>query len=185
MLKHTYWLWDKVLSKEFCNLVINETDWTKQEKAVVGSETDEEFLNETKRITDIVWVNNMSPIGCVVSSYICQANIQAGWNYSIDSMELIQIGKYKKHGHYNWHLDCRAPNENNVQRKISISIQLNDPSEYKGGKLEFKCIPDDQQPKMQQGSIVVFPSFVEHRVTPITSGIRYSAVSWMNGQAFK
>ena len=72
-----------------------------------------------------------------------------------------------------------------MQRKLSISIQLNDPSEYKGGSFEFKELLEKEQPKLLQGSVLVFPSFLQHRVTPIISGTRYSAVTWARGPAFR
>lgn len=184
MLKHSYWLWDSVLPKEFCNLVIKETDWTKKQKGTVFENNDFK-VNEKARITNVVWVDSMSPIGCVAITYINSANAQAGWNYNINSMESVQIGQYKKTGHYDWHVDIAMPDQNNMQRKLSISIQLNDPSEYEGGNLEFKDIPEKEQPKLLQGSIIVFPSFLQHRVTPIISGTRYSAVTWAGGPAFK
>ena len=36
-----------------------------------------------------------------------------------------------------------------------------------------------------QGSVIVFPSFVWHRVTPVTKGTRYSLVLWTCGQPFR
>ena len=38
---------------------------------------------------------------------------------------------------------------------------------------------------MPKGSIVVFPSFIWHRVKPITKGTRYSLVMWNCGYPFK
>lgn len=184
MVKHSYWLWESVLSKEFCDLVIKETDWTKKQKGTVFNDGNP-GVNEKTRITDVVWVDSMSPIGCVALTYINSANAQAGWNYNISSIEDIQIGRYEESGHYAWHTDSFAPDENNIQRKLSVSIQLNNPSEYKGGEFEFKELPEKEQPKLLQGSVLVFPSFLHHRVTPITSGTRYSAVTWVNGPAFK
>jgi PKHD-type hydroxylase len=183
MINNTYWLWDKVLSKDFCNLIINETDWTKQEEGKVSGLIG--IVDKEIRASNIVWVDSMSPIGCVATSYIISANQQAGWDYDFSTTAKIQIGKYEEAGHYSWHIDTDCPNENNIQRKLSVSIQLNDPCEYEGGKLEFKNISDDNQPRMQQGSIIVFPSFLEHRVTPVTSGTRYSAVTWASGPAFR
>jgi PKHD-type hydroxylase len=184
MLKHSYWLWDSVLSKDFCNLVIKETDWTKKQKGTVFNSGNCK-VDEKTRITDVVWENPMLPIGCVALAYINSANAQAGWNYDITSIEDIQIGRYEESGHYDWHADSSMPDVNNIQRKLSISIQLNDPSEYEGGKFEFKELPEKEQPKLLQGSVLVFPSFLQHKVTPITSGIRYSAVTWVNGPAFR
>lgn len=182
---YTYWRWEKALSKEFCNLVIQETDWAKKEQGIAGG-----ILDKKIRATDIVWMHKLAPISCVAVSYINSANTQAGWNYDLIDIEQVQIGRYDKGGHYDWHTDeVTLPkndlNTTNKIRKISISIQLNDPNEYEGGNLEFKVRENVDSLKMQQGDIIVFPSFVEHRVTPVTEGARYSAVTWASGPPYR
>ena len=77
-------------------------------------------------------------------------------------------------------------------RKLSMIINLTDPNEYKGGELQFdfrneaagKNIHTCEAMK-EKGSIVIFPSFVWHRVTPVTEGTRYSLVNWIVGKNFK
>ena len=78
-------------------------------------------------------------------------------------------------------------------RKLSMTCQLTDGSEYKGGELEFDFrnydphMRDESKHRIQckeilpKGSIIVFPSFVWHRVKPVTSGTRYSLVVWHLG----
>jgi PKHD-type hydroxylase len=68
------------------------------------------------------------------------------------------------------------------QRKISASLLLNDESEYEGGDL---IILDETVKTKKQGTIIVFPSFMAHQVTPVTKGVRYSAVCWMTGPKWK
>ena len=74
-----------------------------------------------------------------------------------------------------------------------MTINLSDPSEYEGGNLEFDyrnrtdrsdCIVPCKQ-IMPKGSIALFPSFVFHRVTPVTKGTRYSLVVWNSGSPYK
>jgi PKHD-type hydroxylase len=69
-----------------------------------------------------------------------------------------------------------------TQRKISASLLLNDESEYEGGDL---VVLDEIIKTKKQGTIIVFPSFMAHQVTPITRGVRYSAVCWMGGPKWK
>ena len=184
-LSNTYWRWEKALSKDFCNLVLQEVDWSKKQQGVVGGGSGG-VVNEKIRITDVVWMNRMSPISCVALNYINSANVQANWNYELINIEEVQIGRYEKDGHYIWHDDDSiTPNDSNIVRKISLSIQLNDSNEHEGGILEFRHKGHTLSLKMQQGDIVVFPSFVEHRITPILSGTRYSAVAWAHGPSFK
>ena len=82
-------------------------------------------------------------------------------------------------------------------RKLSMTCQLTDGSEYKGGELEFDFrnydphMRDELKHRIQckeilpKGSIIVFPSFVWHRVKPVTAGTRYSLVVWHLGKPFR
>jgi len=129
-----------------------------------------------------------------IHPYINQANADAGWNFDWDFSEPAQFTKYKLNQYYHWHADADAkPIEtDNVNlkgkiRKLSCTIQLSEPSDYEGGDLEFetpsgKFTVHEIKPK---GSICVFPSFVKHRITPVTSGIRHSLVMWNLGFPYK
>ena len=71
-------------------------------------------------------------------------------------------------------------------RKLSIVVQLTDEDTYEGGDLEL--IPQIENPhKMprKRGTLIAFPSYQLHRVTPVTSGTRNSLVGWINGKQFK
>ena len=77
-------------------------------------------------------------------------------------------------------------------RKLSMTINLNKPGEYEGGNLKFDFGPHATGERFHecneirpQGSIIIFPSFLYHQVTPVTSGTRYSLVLWTLGQPFK
>jgi PKHD-type hydroxylase len=59
---------------------------------------------------------------------------------------------------------------------------LSDPSDYEGGRFEFdNTLPQLPDEAFKKGSVIVFPSFHKHRVTPVTSGIRHSLVTWVEG----
>ena len=98
------------------------------------------------------------------------------------------LGYNKLNQYYHWHEDQGAkPNEQGNIRKLSCSVQLCHPNEYEGGDLQFvtphgEFTVDQIKPK---GSICIFPSFVKHRVTPVTSGIRQSLVIWSLGQPYR
>ena len=77
-------------------------------------------------------------------------------------------------------------------RKLSMTVSLTNPDEYEGGDLEFDFRNQDEasQPRIceeirPKGSVIVFPSFVWHRVKPVTKGIRHSLVCWNLGYPFK
>ncbi len=94
----------------------------------------------------------------------------------------IRVLEYNSGDHYQaWHQDFGRGKIST--RKLSASIQLSNPEEYEGGNLEFfngEIVPAS----LEQGSLIIFPSFVFHRVTPVTKGVRHSLVAWMNGPHF-
>lgn len=97
--------------------------------------------------------------------------------------EGFQFTKYEApDGEYDLHIDKL---NHKIIRKLSVVLQLTDPSEYEGGDLEIHLgkIPDTMQRGL--GNVCFFPSYVMHRVTPVTSGKRYSLVAWLTGPQFK
>ena len=136
-----------------------------------------------------------------IHPYIHTANKNAGWNFQWDFSESCQFTKYKLDQFYDWHCDSwskpyNRPEESDRHgkiRKLSVTISLSDENDYEGGDFEFDFRNDDKgsnQPQLckeikPKGSVVVFPSFVWHRVKPVTSGTRYSLVIWNLGWPFK
>ena len=159
---------------------------------------------QKKRKSDIVWMNDRW-IYKEIHPYIHEANEKAGWNFEWDFSESCQFTKYGVGQYYGWHTDSWTkvynkkddPNTYGKIRKLSVTISLNDPDEYDGGNLEFDFRNDidfDRNRKHKakacteirpRGSIIVFPSFVWHRVAPVTRGTRYSLVIWNLGKPFK
>jgi len=99
-------------------------------------------------------------------------------------MEDMQYTVYGSGGdHYDWHIDSGGSTP--APRKLSISLQLSDPSEYEGGNLEFMINKNGHVAKKDRGLVVVFPSYRLHRVTPVTKGVRKSIVVWTTGPQFR
>ena len=138
-----------------------------------------------------------------IQPYVHQTNAQAGWNFDWDFSESCQFTKYEKGQFYDWHCDSwnrpytrdnpNAPDHGKI-RKLSVTVTLSDPKDYKGGELEFdfRNLDPDKPRKpvkckeiLPKGSLVVFPSFVWHRVCPVKKGSRYSLVIWNLGWPFK
>ncbi|ADN75470.1 2OG-Fe(II) oxygenase [Ferrimonas balearica DSM 9799] len=96
----------------------------------------------------------------------------------------FQVARYHQddEGFYTWHMDAGQKTAN---RKISISVQLTPPQDYLGGTLEFFYTNKNKPAPTDHGSIVAFPSFVMHRVTPIERGVRYSLVAWVVGPRWR
>lgn len=101
----------------------------------------------------------------------------------------VQFTSYSTGDYYDWHMDL-IPNETRqlFSRKLSLSVVLSDPLEHEGGELEINRYADDSCEialKPEQGTVVFFPSFIQHRVTKVTKGTRYSLVVWVEGDKFK
>jgi PKHD-type hydroxylase len=107
------------------------------------------------------------------------------WDFELTQMrEQIQYTEYYSGGgQYDWHMDCGIGIQN--QRKVSVTVQLSDPSEYEGGDLQFNIGGSWITAPRIKGAAVIFPSFFLHRVTPITKGTRKSFVLWVGGEPFK
>jgi PKHD-type hydroxylase len=97
--------------------------------------------------------------------------------------ENLQLTNYdqSENGMYGWHQDYGG----GVSRKLSMAVQLTDPSEYEGGNLQTMTTGEPANVRKQRGLIAVFPSYVLHQVTPVTQGSRQSLVAWVSGPAFK
>lgn len=156
----------------------------------------------------------------LVFPFIHKANMEAGWQYDVDYCGPVQFTIYRPGGFYGWHTDgfsCHYgifqkyepgitplvngnlppgyvddPNMAGKVRKLSATINLNEPGEYEGGNLKFDFGPHSKTERYHeceeirpQGSIIVFPSFIYHQVTPVTKGTRYSLVFWLLGRPFK
>ena len=100
----------------------------------------------------------------------------------------IQHTEYNKGSFYDWHQDCflGESQEGVYERKLSFSIQLSEPDAYTGGDLEFTddiiLTPEEKERLRQRGTVIVFPSFLQHRVTEVTEGQRYALVGWREGK---
>tara|TARA_Y100001973_G_C5202944_1_gene339201 strand:- start:3514 stop:4155 length:642 start_codon:yes stop_codon:yes gene_type:complete len=211
-LKYYYWYFQSALPESFCNDLIKYGNEKKEETALTGgyqAKSDKgEILSEKelkdlkkKRNSNVVWLSEPW-IYSEIHPYVHQANKNAGWNFEWDYSEACQFTKYKKDQYYGWHCDSWEEPYDNLEnknfhgkiRKLSVTCVLSKPEDYEGGELEFDFGSNEPDKKhhtricteiKSQGSLVIFPSFVQHRVKPVTKGTRYSLVIWSLGQPYK
>tara|TARA_R100000654_G_scaffold35796_1_gene61316 strand:+ start:499 stop:1131 length:633 start_codon:yes stop_codon:yes gene_type:complete len=209
ILSNYYWYFESALTPRFCDEVISYANSKKEVLALTGGYDKKKLTKEVikniqrRRKSDLVWLDDLW-IYKELHPYIREANEKAGWNFDWERSESCQFTKYKLNQYYDWHCDSwdkpyDRPNspEHGKIRKLSMTCQLTDGSEYQGGELEFDFrnydphMRDESKHRVQckeilpKGSIIVFPSFVWHRVKPVTSGTRYSLVVWNLGKPFK
>ena len=119
-----------------------------------------------------------------LTATVQQANNQF-FQFDLDRIESLQYTTYKKNQYYRDHLDIMYKSPSNAVRKLSFSVQLSDPDDYKGGDLVLKISSDPTQVKKTRGTVIFFPSYVLHEVTPVKQGVRKSLVGWVNGPRWK
>lgn len=96
--------------------------------------------------------------------------------------------------HFAWHIDNGVDAPPYGSRKLSFSIQLSASTSYTGGDLEFALYHPDygsqtlqaqRQAARVRGTLILFPAFHMHRVTPVTQGRRDALVGWLHGPPFR
>lgn len=99
--------------------------------------------------------------------------------------EKLQYTVYtgESNDHYTWHMDKGTKTE--APRKLSLVLQLSDPSDYEGGDLEILTGINPIKLEKRKGIVWCFPSYILHRVTPVTKGVRRTIVAWVSGPKFK
>jgi predicted 2-oxoglutarate/Fe(II)-dependent dioxygenase YbiX len=129
---------------------------------------------EIRRNPDTVWIWDRISLG------LERANRKYGFKLS-GEFEALQCVRYTKENFFRWHSDLGSSYPN---RKISLSVQLSNHSDYVGGDLEFSGLRELQLIR-RQGTLVAFPSFLAHRVTPVSEGTRYALIAWAEGPPFR
>jgi PKHD-type hydroxylase len=172
-----FWRWEKGLSLELCDLLLKDRATLEEGPGIVGA-GEAGVVNKTTRDSSVCWAPSNHWIEGILYNhgiYACEA---AGWGFQLGRPEQIQLTAYDKDGFYGWHEDWAPLTIGQFMRKVSVVALLSDPSEFEGGEFQFA---EGGAVEMKRGTIIAFPSFVRHQVTPITSGKRYSAVCWING----
>ncbi len=176
-----------VLTKEECEIIIDYASKQKKLKAKIGGN----LLNTEYRSNEIVWLSlsrdhSLNWLFKKIAKNIIEVNEKI-YNFHIVGLtEDLQFTEYSKiDDHYDWHTDCGGSNV----RKISVSLQLSDPKDYEGCELEFAHLKMEDEiskkNRKEQGTMVIFPSYLAHRITSLKSGKRYSLVVWVGGDNFK
>ena len=177
---------DALFTPDQCNQIIASGRAQKPQQAQVGMGKPGGGTDTKKRVTTISWIpfKEMGHMYQDLNSFIQKANENHFGFADVRVTEQAQFTEYPVGGFYDWHMDCdtHMGHEPPV-RKISMTLLLNDPSEFEGGDLEIMG-PGRSTP-LKQGHAICFASFLNHRVQPVTKGMRQSLVVWFGGKAFR
>ncbi len=175
--------WDKAFTPEECKKIIEFAGQFEKKEARVNNKME---LNSDIRESEVVWI---TPDSEIVWIYQRLTDIITALNsdyFKFDLFGFIESFQFTEYnapsGHYGKHVDSMF---NGTVRKLSFVIQLSDPKDYKGGELQIHLSDTPEVMKKEQGTLIAFPSYILHEVTPITKGKRYSLVGWITGKPFK
>jgi hypothetical protein len=109
------------------------------------------------------------------------AEINNFFNFDISFAEPYEVKRYQREDHFGPHFDNYGSLSENIDRKLTVVLFLSKESNYAGGELNVFS----KDIKMSQGSVVAFPSFFPHSVKKVTSGERWSLITWLWGNYWK
>jgi len=193
ILTENYWFFKKVIPIEICKKILKAG----RKKTIQQGTT---FGKNISRNCQVAWINQKW-VYDIINPFIHKANKNAGWNFQWDWNEASQFTIYEKGHYYGWHVDQQPTlikhkdkNINGKTRKLSLTLQLTDKTKYEGGDFQFKWFHNTKKEDPVNirtvddakdiGTIIIFPSFIWHRVLPITKGKRESLVNWSIGKSF-
>lgn len=140
------------------------------------------------RRADLVWVDDIPGAEWVMDRIIdLVRSANRAFGFDITAFhESPQIAHYAavRDGHFDWHADI-GDGPFARQRKLTMVAQLSEPDDYDGGQLELMPSAQVIAAARPCGAVTIFPSYVLHRVTPVTRGDRLSLTVWAHGPAFR
>ena len=175
-----------LFTPEQCQKIIDCGRRQKPQQAQVGMGKPGGGTDTNKRVTTISWIpfEEMKPMYSDLNNFIQAANENHFGFGDIQITEQAQFTEYPVGGFYDWHMDCdvNMAHEPPV-RKISMTLLLSPEDQFEGGDLELMA--KGKKAKLKQGHAIIFASFLNHKVNPVTRGVRQSLVCWFGGKPFR
>lgn len=182
--EETIVIWENGFSDRDIEEIISVGEMCVFNQGSIGGGSEASTVNSEIRETEVSWIEPNEQ-----SQWLYKRMTELAARVNMDKFQLdlieftpLQYSKYKVGGHYDWHVDS-GPNIG-VHRKLSFVLGLTDPDEYEGGDLEINAtgnLNNAVSLRIKKGHLVAFPSYVAHRVTPVTSGQRLTLVGWVIG----
>jgi len=201
MLTNHFWYMPNAFTQDECDHLEDKGQEAFETHAIHGFHFGED---PSKRSSRISWIQDHYA-NAMLECCALDANDHAGWVLDLVRPEDAQYTVYEEGDEYDWHTDGHQDRyaaktlvqiaENpmplnqttnpllaGLVRKISLTVNLSSPKDYEGGTLELNFHNQTHGfENSPRGSAIAFPSFIHHRITPVTKGIRKSAVMWVNG----
>lgn len=161
-------------------------DFWQDQKTIKATISGEEKYNDELRKSSVMFIDNIQENDWIynkLASLAIKTNNERYWFDLLGFHQELQLTRYSKGDFFDWHLDFGAGEIS--ARKLSMTVQLSDEDAYEGGDLQFMVNQKIVNAPRKKGTIVIFPSFIMHRVTPITKGTRQSIVGWVTGPPYR
>ncbi|HWE01976.1 MAG TPA: 2OG-Fe(II) oxygenase [Tepidisphaeraceae bacterium] len=176
---------EKFFSPEECDRVLALLNQYPLQDAVAPRADNLAYPRDVRksRVASLPWIKDAEWIFQRLTAAVMECN-KSLYNFQLAGfMEGLRIDEYQAGSFYDWHQDF-GYREQSI-RKISLIAQLTEPSQYQGGDVEFFSGRGPQKAVRARGAILLFPSFVLHRVAPMTAGTRHALVGWVAGPPFR
>jgi len=177
-----YWYTENAIADGACDQMITKFESFKSQKAEVGGSSTQGKVNTEIRDVNKVPITNEIGIGATLTGIGLNMNNRA-WKFDITHSNQTEYLRYDVDGHYKTHVDTYSLPTEKETRKITVLAFLND--DFEGGRLYLENGDQRTYPEQKKGTVIAFPSYINHGVEPVTKGIRRSIVTWMVGPWFK
>jgi PKHD-type hydroxylase len=176
-MRELYQVWPSTLTTEQVDRITTIALRQPMEEATLFSSAEamQGIRSCTVRWLDDEWLQSL------LWPFVDQAN-KRGFHVALDRRSEMQFTEYtaEQGGHYGWHHDVHWNGQTAFDRKLSVTVQLSGADEYEGGDFEFDEVKTNADFR-SKGTVLVFPSYLRHRIHPITLGTRHALVAWFFG----
>jgi len=180
------------LSKEFCEQTIRDALTVESFQGTTFQNDGQEHVTPNLRRSVVRFLRPNDSRFTELFDILWRTQIVANrefFNVHVSKLDFVQFAEYDEAdlGEYGEHHDTVWVTESEFHRKLSCTMTLSDPDSYSGGDFEF--VGTNHQPLnsdiRMQGTVLYFPSFYRHKVTPVIRGKRYSVTAWFEGPKWR
>ena len=179
--RQLYHLFPSAISDDEIDRIKKHAEAAEARQAQVFSTADD---SHSLRQSTIKWLHQ-SWIKDLLWPFVKEAN-EASFTVDVINQADMQYTIYDSanQGHYDWHHDVHWSSQDLQDRKLSVTLQLSEPDSYQGGLFEFDEVKTNAD-FSAKGSVLVFPSYLSHKVHPVTAGKRHALVAWFFGPRWR
>ena len=181
-MKYQYWKWSAAIHPMMCDVWVGRYKEQLYPGRVNRGESNKFDVDTETRVSNVCFPKDDDVLQ-TMTDLSTGANREA-FGFDVSNFIDIQFTEYlgTENGFYDFHIDSHLDQRTKMfDRKVSAVAMLSDPTDFEGGVLTL----GKNEIQLSKGDVVVFPSFVIHKVAPVTKGARYTMVSWLEGPAWR